>query len=104
MFKPTSVSYDAKGVQFVASMEAIDYPFYGLQFHPEKEQFSFYPDGHFTHTEQAIVYNRYFADFFVSETKQNSNKFSSYAKEMSSIVENFDVFVTTGYDGNVYAF
>jgi gamma-glutamyl hydrolase len=36
MFKPTSLSYDNKGQVFVASMEAYNYPFYGVQFHPEK--------------------------------------------------------------------
>lgn len=44
MFRPTSVSYDNKGKVFVASMESDKYPFYGVQFHPEKQQYVFYPD------------------------------------------------------------
>jgi gamma-glutamyl hydrolase len=43
MFKATSTSIDENGIEFVASIEAHDYPFYGTQFHPEKEQFTFYP-------------------------------------------------------------
>jgi gamma-glutamyl hydrolase len=78
MFRPTSTSVDESGNTFVASMEAHKYPFYGIQFHPEKEQFSFYPGGLFVHDEYTTTYNRYFADFFVSEAKQNTNKFDTY--------------------------
>lgn len=66
MFKPTSLSYSEDGRPFVASMEAYDYPFFGVQFHPEKESFSFYPSANIIHTQLSIVFNRYFADFFVA--------------------------------------
>ena len=36
VFKPTSYSYDDNGKVFVATMESTRYPFYGVQFHPEK--------------------------------------------------------------------
>jgi gamma-glutamyl hydrolase len=78
IFKATSTSVDENGLEFVSSMESTKYPFYGTQFHPEKEQFSFYPEGHFEHNEETLAFNRYFADFFVSEAKQNTNKFDTY--------------------------
>jgi carbamoylphosphate synthase small subunit len=34
-FRPTAVSYDDNGDPFVATMEAYDYPFYAVEFHPE---------------------------------------------------------------------
>jgi gamma-glutamyl hydrolase len=43
IFKPTAISYDNQGRSFVAAMESLKYPFFGVQFHPEKAQFSFYP-------------------------------------------------------------
>lgn len=36
VFYPTALSYDNKGRAFVATMESKKYPFYGVQFHPEK--------------------------------------------------------------------
>jgi len=43
MFTPTAISYDNKGRAFVAAMESLNYPFFGVQFHPEKAQFIYYP-------------------------------------------------------------
>ena len=85
-------------------MEAYNYPFYGVQFHPEKSQYSFVPDENFLHTPFVIENNRYFADFFVQECKKNANQFSSYGDETAEIVEHFDCIPTTTYYGTVYAF
>ena len=85
-------------------MEAYNYPFYGTQFHPEKYQFSFHPDSNFLHTNTSIVYNRYFADFFIEQARKNNNQFPSYEVETNEICENFDTIVTTTYYGTVYVF
>ena len=104
VFYPTAISYDNKGKAFVASMESTKYPFYGVQFHPEKAQFSFYPKSKFDHSQTSVFYNRYFADFFIGHCKQNDNKFESYQVEMEAISENYAQIVTKGYYGVVYAF
>jgi gamma-glutamyl hydrolase len=51
MFTPTAISYDLKGKAFVAAMESDKYPFFGVQFHPEKQAFAFYPDTKIDHSE-----------------------------------------------------
>lgn len=38
-WKVTSFAKDRKGIKFIASLEHRNYPFYGVQFHPEKTQF-----------------------------------------------------------------
>lgn len=81
IFTPTSISYDNKGVPFVASMESKQYPFFATQFHPEKAQFSFYPKTNIDHSTTSLLFNRYFADFFINQCKQNSNHFESFAVE-----------------------
>ena len=35
-FEVLSLSQDREGKEFVSSVEAKEYPFYGMQFHPEK--------------------------------------------------------------------
>ena len=39
MFKMLSTNKDRKGVEFVSTIEAFDYPIYGSQWHPEKNDF-----------------------------------------------------------------
>lgn len=85
-------------------MESKQYPFFATQFHPEKAQFSFYPKTNIDHSSLSIVYNRYFADFFINQCKLNDNHFGSFAEEQQHITENYQAFVSTGYDGVDYAF
>jgi len=104
IFTPTSISYDLKGKSFVATMESDKYPFFGTQFHPEKQAFAFYPETKIDHSEESIFYNRYFADFFINQCKLNSNKFDSWETETKEVVQNYLVVSTDGYYGPVYAF
>jgi gamma-glutamyl hydrolase len=104
IFTPTAISYDLKGKAFVAAMESDKYPFFGVQFHPEKQAFAFYPDTKIDHSEESIFYNRYFADFFINQCKMNANKFDSWETEAKEVVQNYLVVSTDGYYGPVYAF
>lgn len=104
MFKATSFSSDPKGEDFVTTIEGLDYPFYGTQFHPEKQYLSFAPGFDFKHDEQSEVINRKFADFFVGETRKNTNGFMIYEQEVIQLIENFDLVVTEDYLGANYVF
>lgn len=85
-------------------MEGNKYPFYGVQFHPEKQAFNFAPSTNIQHDPLAITFNRYFADFFVNECRQNTNKFQSYEQETDQIVENYKLITTPNYNSNVFLF
>ena len=61
----TAVSYDSAGKEFVASIEAKDYPFMATQFHPEKTIGSWFPTSNFNHSWESIRLNRMFVDLFV---------------------------------------
>ena len=61
-----AISKDDDGVAFVASMEAKNYPFWGIQFHPEKMIFDWkYPN--IIHSAQNVAVSQYFANFFVNQ-------------------------------------
>lgn len=77
-YRPTSTMVAEEKTEFVSSMEAYDYPFYGTQFHPEKQYLSFAPDYAFQHTEEIEKINRNYADFFVGQARKNTNKFETY--------------------------
>ena len=87
MFEATSVSYDNNGKVFVASMEAYKYPFYGIQWHPEKALFSFYPDSKIQHDRRTNEMMRYYADFMADECRNNMNKFPTYDDEVKHQTE-----------------
>ena len=105
MFTPTSTSTDpVSGDTFVASMESKNYPFFGTQFHPEKVLTMFNADS-IDHSWESVSYNRYFADRFIELARENTNTCGeSFADCQSLIIDNYPVYVTTTYYGNVYAF
>lgn len=76
-YRPLAYSRDANGLKFVTIFEAKDYPFYGVQFHPEKAPFEFRilsHQKHIPHSRDAIAISRYFADFFISQTLRNKHR------------------------------
>ena len=105
MFTVTSTSHDCMtDATFVSSIESPDYPFYGIQFHPEKQIYQWNDDEGYNHYWDSIWLNRYLADTFVKETRRNSNTFGDYATTQKEIIENSDFFVTDTYYGDVYMF
>lgn len=76
-YRPLAYSYDKLGMKFIAIMEAIDYPFFGVQFHPEKASYEFvikHGQHNISHSAKAQVVSRYFADFFVNQARSSSHQ------------------------------
>ena len=76
----------------------------GVQFHPEKQIYEWYDDVGLNHEWESIQMNRYFADTFVKQTREQSNVAGDFSKVQGMIIENFDFFVTDLSQGNVYMF
>lgn len=70
-FRIMSYNHDWNDKKFISSLEHVRYPFYGVQFHPEKILFEWVREKNISHTYNAIKANRYFADFFVNEGRYN---------------------------------
>eukprot|EP00794_Sanderia_malayensis_P000531 gene531-1184_t len=86
-YRLLATAKDRDGKQFVAAMEGKKYPFYGLQFHPEKPAFEWHPTLDIRHTSEAVKIGQYIADFFVDETRKNSNSFSYYEQEIMWLID-----------------
>jgi|TARA_B110000285_G_C14798637_1_gene456384 gamma-glutamyl hydrolase len=83
----TSTSKDGNGREFVATMEAKNYPIFGTQFHPEKTTQIFYEKrGGINHSWQSIKMNRYFADLFVQMARANTNSFGTYEETQPYLI------------------
>ena len=85
-------------------MESEKYPFMGTQFHPEKQIFQWNDNEGYNHEWDSVQLNRYFADTFVKETREQSNVAGDFSKVQDMIIENFAFYVTDSYFGNVYVF
>ncbi|OQS05514.1 gamma-glutamyl hydrolase [Thraustotheca clavata] len=90
-----ATSVDRQGVEFIAAIEAMKYPFYGVQFHPEKNAYEFgkLSNGYFyddiNHGYEAIVAGQAFAHFFIAEARKNNHAFATLEKEHEALIYNY---------------
>lgn len=84
-----SINQDWNGLEFVSTIEHVKYPFYGVQFHPEKNLYEFVRNKNISHTADAVTYAQYFADFLLSEARKSTNDFSSTKIEDDMLFYNY---------------
>lgn len=72
----------------------VSYPFYGVQFHPEKNLYEWKRNSNIPHTANAIKAAQYFSNFFVTESRKNSNRFPGAAEEDRALIYKFPVTFT----------
>mmetsp|Transcript_8004 Transcript_8004/g.9079 ORF Transcript_8004/g.9079 Transcript_8004/m.9079 type:complete len:179 (-) Transcript_8004:31-567(-) len=99
-----SVSYDRKGVEYISSYEHKKYPFFGSQFHPEKNSFIWKTDLNVPHSQEAIELGQYISNFFVTQAKMNTNHFADDKTERSLLVENYKTVFTDTLSQDIYLF
>ncbi|CAM1302608.1 GGH (predicted) [Pycnogonum litorale] len=95
IMKPLNVNNDTSNVTFVSTFEAVRYPFYGTQWHPEKNTFIWLKrPGHenIPHFNNAISTSQFMANFFVNEARRNSHTFRTRTEETESLIYNYSPF------------
>lgn len=86
-YKVLSTNNDGKK-EFISTMEAVRYPFYAVQWHPEKSPFEWIDKPGMVHSSSAVRASFYTASFFVSEAMKNQHHFSSPAEEDKALIYN----------------
>ncbi|KAJ7338868.1 hypothetical protein JRQ81_012770 [Phrynocephalus forsythii] len=81
-------------VEFISTMEGHKYPFYGVQWHPEKNPFEWKNSPGIPHSRSAVKVAYFLADFFVSEARKSSHHFSSKEDETNALIYNFNPIFT----------
>ncbi|KAH9503963.1 hypothetical protein Btru_067462 [Bulinus truncatus] len=87
-YKVLSTNIGRDGVEFVSTFEAINYPFYGIQWHPEKNVFTWGDHQVINHSFNGIKVAQYFANFFVNEARKNSHQYESRDAEAKAVIDN----------------
>jgi gamma-glutamyl hydrolase len=64
---------DKQGLEYVSAIKYKHYPFYGVQFHPEKPNFEWLDDT-IPHNELAINASTQLSNFFINEARKNHNQ------------------------------
>lgn len=85
---------DVYGLEFISVFESKRYPFYGIQFHPEKNQYEFKSSLKIPHSKQAVETSQYFANFFVEETRKNNHSFADWKAEKKALIYNYPAHYT----------
>ena len=103
-FDVLATSYDHDNSTFVAIIEAIDYPIYSTQFHPEKIIFEWNPDLPIPHTSEAISVSTYLSNFFIFEARKNAQTFGTPIQLKPYLIYNFKRFAVYDHFETIYAF
>lgn len=85
-----SVNEDKNGMEFISSFEHKLYPFYGVQFHPEKNAYEWNTMHHTPHSFYGILVGQYFANFFVNEARKSNHQFPTKQAEEEALIYNFN--------------
>lgn len=81
-----STNRGKKGKQFVSTIEAYNYPIFGVQWHPEKNAFEWFPKVAINHSKEAILITQYIADFFVNQARLSGHRFSNKEDEDAALI------------------
>ncbi|KYN33393.1 Gamma-glutamyl hydrolase B, partial [Trachymyrmex septentrionalis] len=92
-FHVLSLNHDENGLEFISILEHKQFPFYGLQFHPEKNLYEWVIGKRIPHSINATIASQYFANFFVNEARKNFNEFPKQ-EEQRSLIYNYPVTYT----------
>ncbi|XP_072307843.1 gamma-glutamyl hydrolase-like [Eucyclogobius newberryi] len=87
-YKVLSTNTDGK-VEFISTMEAYRYPFYAVQWHPEKGPFEWINKSGMDHSVPAVQTSFYSASFFVSEARKSQHKFWSEQEEEKALIYHY---------------
>jgi len=89
-FNILSVNIDEDGKEFISTVEAKKYPFYGVQWHPEKNNFehrTIYKE--FPNSANGVRTSQYMANFFVNEARKNQHRFPTQQMEDKYLIYNY---------------
>ncbi|XP_063709500.1 gamma-glutamyl hydrolase A-like [Culicoides brevitarsis] len=84
-----ATNVDKVGLEFISAMEHKMYPYYGVQFHPEKNLFEWHKSSTIVHNLDATRSSQYFAEFFVQETRKNKNSFKTEGEANRFLIYNW---------------
>merc|ERR1712215_218410 len=82
-----SYNYDRYNLEYISSIEAKNYPFVGVQFHPEKNIFEWNrKEPRIPHSSHAVHVSLYFATHFVNLARLSKHRFADRSTEEKYLI------------------
>jgi gamma-glutamyl hydrolase len=75
-FTVLSTNVDRKGREFVSTIEGKKYPFFGTQWHPEKNPWEWTVNEHLPHSPIAVLATQFTSNFIVNQARNSTNAFT----------------------------
>ncbi|OWF39743.1 Gamma-glutamyl hydrolase [Mizuhopecten yessoensis] len=88
-YRALSTNVADNGKDFISTFEAIKYPIYGVQWHPEKVPYDWDLNDALSHTKRGVKVTQYFADFFVEECRKSDHQFPDINTQLSTVISNY---------------
>lgn len=88
-FKVYATSNDRKGQNYVAMMQAYEYPITGTQFHPEKNTYEWSTSEDINHSAQGVELTQSIGNFLASEARKSKHKPLSLKQEQEFLIYNY---------------
>eukprot|EP00299_Pterocystis_sp_00344_P013412 c6569_g1_i1.p1 GENE.c6569_g1_i1~~c6569_g1_i1.p1 ORF type:complete len:323 (+),score=63.20 c6569_g1_i1:32-1000(+) len=103
-YRLVSTNFDSVvNLTYVSTVEAFNYPFYAVQWHPEKSFLEWNSKYAFSHDPNAIYVSQFLAQQFVDETRRSSHKFPDAQSEADALMYNYTPIPDPkGYFNQVY--
>ena len=90
-FDIVAYSYSKNGTyKYVSAFQGKFYPFYGLQWHPEYNNFDFNPGKNIVRTELSGRVSQIFANIFLDRSRQSNNQFEE-GEEVNYDMSNYQM-------------
>ena len=87
LFNVIATNVDDEGVEYVSITEAKHFPFYTVQFHPERNLYD-YEMPNTPHSVEAGEFTNLLAQRLVQDAKRNMNSFKSHEETMNKLIQN----------------
>ncbi|XP_065057481.1 gamma-glutamyl hydrolase-like [Rhopilema esculentum] len=89
---------------FVSLIEGRKYPFYGVQWHPEKILHDMTPGLRIPRSKEAEVASEFLGNFFINEATKNQHAFQSCDEKQRYLIQNYNEYYTGELNRIQYAY
>jgi gamma-glutamyl hydrolase len=103
-YKVLATGRDLNNTEYIALIEARDYPIYGNQYHPEKNVFEWTTSSPIPHNATAVASTSYYSSYFVAEARRNDLSFGSESALKPYLIYNYQPYFLDGYFDQIYVF
>ncbi|XP_057306280.1 gamma-glutamyl hydrolase-like [Hydractinia symbiolongicarpus] len=89
LYRVLATSLDRDGKEFISILEGKTFPFYGVQFHPEKTMFEWAETMTIPHSSKAIRFGQFIGNSYMDQVRRNTRHFHNSSIEREYVIENY---------------